>query len=102
MPPSSEHEDLKKLLEENLAVARDNNRLLREARRYAILGTVAKVVIWLLILGVPLFFLSTYLGPIMDALSGQAGQGTSTILIGFPSQEQIQQILELYQGESQP
>lgn len=101
MPPDTgDHAALTKLLEENLAVAKDNNRLLREMRRNAILGLIAKIVIWLVILGVPLFFLSTYLGPILEALSGQTenGQQLPTGLFGIPSEEQINRLIEQYQA----
>ena len=98
MPPTEgDHSELKKLLEENLAVAKDNNRLLREMRRNAILGLIAKIVLWLVLLGVPLFFLSSYLGPLMDAFTGQGGDVPSA-LFGVPSEEQIQRLIEQYQG----
>jgi len=97
MPPiEGDHSELKKLLEENLAVAKDNNRLLREMRRNAILGLIAKIVIWLVILGVPLFLLSSYLGPLIDALAGQGG--VPSALFGVPSEDQIQRLIEQYQG----
>ena len=100
MPPVEGHAELKKLLEENLAVAKDNNRLLRELRRNAILGLIAKVVIWLILLGVPLFFLSAYLGPLMEAFTGQnsGSESLPTSILGFPSEEQITQILEQYRA----
>lgn len=100
MPPETgDHAALRKLLEENLAVAKDNNRLLRELRRNAILGLVAKIVLWLVVLGVPLFFLSSYLGPILDAFSGQeTSQQLPTGLFGIPSEEQINQLIEQYQA----
>lgn len=101
MPPDTgDHAALTKLLQENLAVAKDNNRLLREMRRNAILGLIARIVLWLVILGVPLFFLSTYLGPILDAMSGQGG-GSGQLpsgLFGIPSEEQINQLIEQYQA----
>lgn len=100
MPPQdAEHDQIEKLLEENLAVAKDNNRLLREMRRNAILGLIAKVVIWLVILGVPLFFLSTYLGPLMEAVSGQASaSGLPSGLFGLPSEEQLNRLIEEYKA----
>lgn len=101
MPPTvGDNAELKKLLEENLAVAKDNNRLLRELRRNAILGLIAKVVLWLVILGVPLFFLSAYLGPLMDAVTGQSANDTGIPggLFGVPSEEQINKLIEQYQA----
>lgn len=101
MPPTvGDNAELKKLLEENLAVAKDNNRLLREMRRNAILGLIAKIVIWLVLLGVPLFFLSAYLGPLMDAVTGQSanGQVIPGGFFGVPSEEQINKLIEQYQA----
>jgi len=101
MPPTvGDNTELKKLLEENLAVAKDNNRLLREMRRNAILGLIAKVVIWLVLLGVPLLFLSAYLGPLMDTLTGQSANGASipSGFFGVPSEEQINKLIEQYQA----
>ena len=101
MPPTvGDNAELKKLLEENLAVAKDNNRLLRELRRNAILGLIAKIVIWLVLLGVPLFFLSAYLGPLMDTVTGQSsnGAGIPMGLFGVPSEEQINKLIEQYQA----
>ncbi|HEY0948191.1 MAG TPA: hypothetical protein VGE53_01735 [Candidatus Paceibacterota bacterium] len=102
MPPEHDtHEELEKLLEENLAVAKDNNRLLREMRRNAILGLIAKIVLWLIILGVPLFFLSSYLGPIMDAISGTQNGQLPSGLFGVPSEDQLNRLIEQYQAEYQ-
>lgn len=99
MPPETgDHAALTKLLQENLAVAKDNNRLLRELRRNAILGLIAKIVLWLIVLGVPLFFLSSYLGPILDAVSGQSSEQIPSGLFGIPSEEQINQLIEQYQA----
>lgn len=99
MPPTTTPDDgLKKLLEENLAVAKDNNRLLREMRRNAILGLIAKIVLWLVLLGVPLIFLSSYIGPLMEALSGTSTstQNIGPGLLGLPSGEQLNQLIEQY------
>ncbi len=66
-------------------------------RRNAIIGLIARVVLWLILLGVPLFFLSSYLGPIMDAVSGTQKGVIPTGLFGLPSEEQLNRIIEQYQ-----
>ena len=99
MPPQSDDTHLEELLEENLELAKENNKLLKEMRRNAIIGLIARVVIWLVVLGVPLFFLSTYLGPILGALQGQAnGQEIPVGLFGLPSEEQMNRLIEQYQA----
>jgi hypothetical protein len=100
MPPTgTPPEDLKKLLEENIALAKDTNRLLREMRRNSIILAILKVALWLVILGVPLFFLSTYLAPVLDAVRNQgAASPLPGGIFGLPSQEQIDRLIEQYQA----
>lgn len=79
IPEPPETDDLRALLRENIAVAKDNNRLLREMRRNAIIGFVIKIAVYLVLLGVPLFILGTYLGPILERLSGAGAVGPGDI-----------------------
>ena len=92
-------EELKQLLEENLAVTRENNELLKKIRRDAMVSLVVKVVFYLLVLGVPIFLISTYLGPLLS----QTGADSSTTLFGVPSPDEAKQLFEqykeLYQGQ---
>ncbi len=90
---------LEALLQENLAFVKDNNRLLRLIRRDALLGMVAKVLLWLVLLGVPLFFLGTYLGPLMQAFTG--AQGTAPGLLGAPSKDQVNKLIQEYKDAYQ-
>lgn len=90
---------LEALLEENIAVTRENNRLLRELRRNALLGFIARIVIWLILLGVPLLFISSYLAPIIETMSGKVESGQiPTGVFGLPSSEQIQQLIDQYRA----
>ena len=99
---STEDEELKELLEENIAVAKDTNRLIREMRRNAILGLIAKAVIWLVILGVPLFFLTSYIGPLLDAAAGQpSADSLKPGIFGLPSPEQMNALIEEYRAAYQ-
>lgn len=102
MPPSTppELDALKALLKETHALAAENNRLLHEMRRNAILGMIARIIIWLIVLGVPLFFLSAYIGPIIDAVNGTGGAGAlPSSLFGLPSANEIVDMLNRYQSE---
>lgn len=87
-------DDLKRLLEENLEVTRENNELLKKIRRDATIAVVVKVVLYILILGLPLIFISSYLGPLLEKTSG----ATSTTLFGVPSPAEAQKLFEQYQG----
>jgi hypothetical protein len=59
--------EAKQLLKETLALAKDNHRMLRAMRRDQWLGFIAKVVFWLVVLILPLYFLQPYLGSFLSA-----------------------------------
>ncbi len=97
MPPTTD--ELTKLLEETRAIAEDNNRLLREMRRNALLGLGARILLWLAILGAIPFILGPLLAPFAAAFRAQEGsQGVPAGLFGLPSQDQVQQLIDQYQG----
>ena len=87
-------EELKRLLEENLEVTRENNELLKKIRRDAVIGFVVKGLLYLVIFGVPLFLISSYLGPLLE----RTGSATSTTLFGVPSPADAQKLIEQYKG----
>ncbi len=97
--PEVPMEELERLVRETRQLAEDNNRLLRLIRRDALLGFIGKLVLWLLVLGVPLFFLSTYLGPLMNAFAPAGEQTIKPGVFGLPSEEQLDQLIKAYQGE---
>ena len=88
---------LEELLKRSLEVAEDNQKILKRMERNALIGFVAKVIIWLIVLGVPIIFLSSYVGPLMAAFTGEAG-GHATIP-GIPSGDQLKELKDLYTGK---
>ena len=91
---------LEELLKETRDLAKENNKLLRRMERNALIGFFAKLILWLIILGVPLFFLSSYIGPILSMFTGNAAT-PSTGLFGLPSGEELKQIIDGYKGGQQ-
>lgn len=75
--------ELKRLLEENLRVAEENNDILRAMRRQAQWGFWGKVVLYALVIIVPLFFIQSYLAPFQDLLSNPSGAPTNSSSGGF-------------------
>lgn len=64
--------DIKKLLEQNLQITKNNNRMLRTMRRNAFYGTVIRILFFIIILGVPTYIYFTYLAPLFAGNSTQA------------------------------
>jgi hypothetical protein len=86
---------LEQLLEENLELAEENNRLIREIRRTGRIAFWLKLVLWATVLILPFLLI----GPILAALIPAAG-GASGSTFGIPTAEQFQSLLEAYQGGS--
>ncbi len=71
----SEHDELKGLLEENLQVAKETNKLIKDMRRDALIGGVLKTVIWVVLLFVSFYFSMQFLAPYLSMLEGIQGEG---------------------------
>ena len=60
--------ELKHLVQETLALARDNHRLLRAIRRHQILDTFGKWILWIVIFIATGYSYLVYIQPIIDKL----------------------------------
>jgi hypothetical protein len=89
---------MEQLLEENLALNKENNKILRRMERNALISFFAKIFLWLLLLGLPLIFFGPYLKPLFGLLTGAPADGAASP-IGVPSESQLQQLLNVYTGK---
>ena len=91
MPEDSSHLEIKRLLESNAALLKENNELLRKLRRQALWGAVFKTLWVIILLGLPLY-LYYALQPQIDSLRS-IYQETA----GMSGQVQdLQNLLDLY------
>ena len=86
-------EGLSDLLERTLAVEEENNRILKRMQIMGRFSFWAKVVVWSLVLGVPVFFFQ----PIVDFIKSSTGGNAS--LFGIPSSEEVQQAFQNYSNK---
>lgn len=86
--------EIKKLVEDTHALARDTHRLVRAMRRDQWVSFFARIVIWAIVLLLPLYIYQQYFYPILSKFS----QGTTTSSSGFlglPSVD-IQKLINSY------
>ncbi len=101
--PDSDHQRLIQLLEENLALTKENHKLLKTMRRSSLFWLIAKIIMWVALLILPLFFIQ----PLISAFTGElpSASGTSTAapssLFGFPSPAEIKSLMKQYKDASQ-
>jgi hypothetical protein len=81
--------ELKHLVQETLALAKENHRLLRAVRRHQILDTFGKWIVWVVVFIVTGYSYVVYLQPIIDKFdipglstmqSAASGSSTTTPL----------------------
>lgn len=83
--------DIRALLQENLELSRENNRLLRKMRRASIWGGFFRIIWWLIILGAPIllyyYFFQPYVEQVLNAYKGvQSGaQNFQNFTTNLPS-----------------
>ncbi|MDQ5971840.1 MAG: hypothetical protein QG566_786 [Patescibacteria group bacterium] len=94
------------MLEEDLALNKENNTILKGIRSAQRRAQIMKIVYWIIILGITFgayYFIQPYIESLMGyygSLAGLAGEGdkaggASTI----PNLTQIQDLLKQYQGQ---
>ena len=87
-------EQIRELLQRQLTLAEDSNKIIHDMRTWGRVAFVAKVIIWTFVLLVPLLLIP-YIAP---TIKGMGSSGTSTgltggSLFGYPSPTEIQDIL---------
>jgi len=70
----NEHEEIKKLLEENLAIGKENRKTLKSIRRIGIIELILRLLWYAILIGVPFAFYFYVLGPYFEALGASYGQ----------------------------
>lgn len=88
--------ETKKMLEETLALSKDNHKMLRAIRRDQWIGFVGKIVIWLIVLALPLYLYQQYLQPFVEKFSSTPGAATTGIF-GFPTASDLQKLIGSFQ-----
>lgn len=54
-------------MEELLRLSRENNRMLRAMRRSSFVGAIVKVIVWVVLIIVPLWFYMQYIAPMLES-----------------------------------
>ncbi len=86
--------ELKKLLEETHALAKDNHQMLRAIRRDQWLGFIGRVIVWVIVLALPLYLYQQYLQPLVARFSQATGIETpASGPFGLPTSADVQKLL---------
>lgn len=85
--------ETRRLLEENLAVAKNNNDLLRSLRHHQWLSTVFSAVFWIAVIVAPLYFYQQYLAPILKSFGYETSGNFS-----LPSSADIQKLIDSFKA----
>ena len=86
------NDELEVLVRETRDLVEENNRIIRDMRRIGRIAFWSRIAVWLVVLVLPFYLYSAYLAPLL----ANAGNGAS--LLGLPSPEQMQALLEQYQA----
>ncbi|MCR4333740.1 MAG: hypothetical protein NUV60_01835 [Patescibacteria group bacterium] len=89
--------EIKRLLEETKALAKDNHQMLRAIRRHQWYGLLTTVVFWLVILIAPLYLYQQYLQPFISKFSATTGVSTSGPF-GLPTSADVQKLINSFKA----
>ncbi|HUY62510.1 MAG TPA: hypothetical protein VMV50_01810 [Candidatus Paceibacterota bacterium] len=91
--------ELKRLLEETHALARDNHRLLRTVRRHQLFETYWKIILWLLVLLAAYYAYRAYVVPFAEKYHVLGGSASAGSILNLPSPSSIGQFLNSTTGK---
>jgi hypothetical protein len=89
--------DMRKMLEEDLALAKDNHRMLRAIRRGQWFGWITKILFWGILLLLPLYLYQQYLEPLVSRFyPGAIPVSTTSPGFGLPAFPDLPKLLESF------
>lgn len=88
--------EIKKLVEETHALAKDTHRLVRAIRRDQWISFFGRIIIWAFVLLLPLYIYQQYLYPIISTFS--ASSTTPTGFLGLPSSVDVEKLINSYKA----
>lgn len=88
---------MRKMMQEQLAITKDNNNVLRAIRHHQWLGTVVTAAFWILLLIAPFYLYQHYIQPFTSKFV-PAGSATSTNPFGIPSSADIQKLINSFKA----
>jgi len=89
--------EMKKLIEETHALAKDNHDMLRRIRRDQWLGFVGRVIVWAIVLALPLYLYQQYMQPIVARFSSTSTTTTSG-MFGIPTSADLQKLINSFKS----
>jgi hypothetical protein len=92
--------ELKRLLEEMNALTKENHRILRAIRRDQWVGFIGKVIFWIIVLALPLYFYQQYLEPIVSKFSTSTAATFTeqSLLSNIATTTELQKLINSYKG----
>lgn len=90
--------ELKRVLDETHALAKDNHRMLRAIRRHQWYSFFGTITVWAIVLALPLYLYQQYLQPIVAKFSATPG-ATSSGFFGLPATADLQKLIDQYKAK---
>lgn len=87
--------EIKRLLEESLAIEKDNNAILRSMRHHQWLSFLTSIVFWVVVVALPLYLYQQYFQPVLDKFTGT---GTNTGTFSMPTSAELQKLIDSFKA----
>lgn len=90
--------EVRKILEETHALAKDNHRMLRAIRRDQWFGFFGRIIVWAVVLLLPLYLYQEYLRPLVDRFASLSGIPAPSGTFGLPTSAELQKLLNSFKA----
>ncbi|MFM2330661.1 MAG: hypothetical protein RLZZ26_168 [Candidatus Parcubacteria bacterium] len=89
--------ELKHLVQETLALAKENHRLIKAVRRHQLFETYGKWILWLIVILASVYSFQVYLRPLINTYSKVTGT-SATGPFGLPTSADIQKLIDSFKA----
>ncbi len=89
--------EIKRLLEETRALAKDNHDMLRSIRRHQRYSAIWTVIVWVIVLALPLYLYQQYMQPIVARFSSTSTTTTSG-MFGLQTIAELQKLINSFKS----
>jgi len=87
--------ELKQLLEQTHALAKDNHQMLRAIRRHQWYSFLSTVIVWVVVLALPFYLYQRYVEPLVSQFAAAPGE-TASGIFGLPSSVDMQKLINSF------
>ena len=90
--------ELKQLLEQTHALAKDNHQMLRAIRRHQWYSFIWTIIVWVVVLALPFYLYQQYVAPLVQKFAATSSTPATSGFFGLPTSAELQKLIDSFKA----